>query len=127
MVYAFGIGEVPISVSGAVDRVGAARADGAERRRGHAARSAPPRPGDVLGVRGPFGTGWPVAEAAGADVVVVAGGIGLAPLRPRRSCTCSSGGADYGELVLLYGARTPGDLLYRDELDRWSAARVAST
>ena len=51
----------------------------------------------MLGVRGPFGTGWPVAEAAGADVVVVAGGIGLAPLRPASCCTCSSGAADYGE------------------------------
>ena len=120
MVYVFGIGEVPISVSGAVGRVAplvlTVRSVGAVTRALCASEA-----GDVLGVRGPFGTGWPVAEAAGADVVVVAGGIGLAPLRgvllhvlERR--------ADYGELVLLYGARTPGDLLFRDELDHWSAA-----
>ena len=82
MVYVFGVGEVPISVSGAVDRpaplVLTVRSVGAVTRALCASE-----PGAVLGVRGPFGTGWPIAEAAGADVVVLAGGIGLAPLRPR--------------------------------------------
>jgi anaerobic sulfite reductase subunit B len=120
MVYVFGVGEVPISVSGALGRpaplVLTVRAVGAVTRALCAAE-----PGDVLGVRGPFGNDWPVAAAAGADVVVAAGGIGLAPLRgvllhvlERR--------ADYGALVLLYGARTPGDLLYRSELEGWRAA-----
>ena len=126
MVYAFGIGEVPISVSGALSRpaplVLTVRAVGAVTEA--ICRSAP---GAVLGVRGPFGTAWPIADARGADVVVVAGGIGLAPLRPvlvhaleRRS--------DYGKVVLLYGARTPADLLYREELERWhNVAAVAVT
>lgn len=112
MVYAFGVGEVPISVS-AAPLVLTVRAVGAV-----TAAVCASEPGAVLGVRGPFGRPWPIAEAAGADVVVVAGGIGLAPLRllllhaiDRRS--------DYGRIVLLYGARTPDDLLYVAELDRW--------
>jgi NAD(P)H-flavin reductase len=115
MVYVFGVGEVPISVSGALDRpaplVLTVRSVGAVTKAICAAE-----PGTVLGVRGPFGNGWP--RAAGGDVVVLAGGIGLAPLRgvvlgalERR--------AEHGEVVLLYGARTPSDLLYRGELERW--------
>ena len=79
MLYAFGIGEVPISVSGDVDGplVHTVRSVGAVSEAICAAE-----PGDVLGVRGPFGNVWPVEDAVGADVVVVAGGIGLAPLRP---------------------------------------------
>jgi anaerobic sulfite reductase subunit B len=125
MVYAFGIGEVPISVSGATGVPGpvvlTVRAVGAVT--DAICRSGP---GSVLGLRGPFGNAWPVAEAAGGDVVVVAGGIGLAPLRPvllhalaRRS--------QYGEVVLLYGARTPADLLYRPQLDSWGAEVTVDT
>src|SRR6478752_1162154 len=85
MLTAYGVGEVPISVSGRCDD-GAGRADrlqhtlravGAVTRALHAAA-----PGQPVGVRGPFGTGWDVSSAAGRDIVVVAGGIGLAPLRP---------------------------------------------
>src|SRR5262245_20911855 len=74
--------------------------------------------GDAIGVRGPFGASWPVEEAAGKDVVIVAGGIGLAPLRPviyhilaRRE--------EYGRVALLYGARAPGDILYQSEMEKW--------
>jgi NAD(P)H-flavin reductase len=119
MVYVFGIGEVPISVSGATGRPGpvvlTVRTVGAVTEA--ICRS---EPGSVLGLRGPFGNSWPVAGASSGDVVVVAGGIGLAPLRPvvlhaldRRD--------EYGQIVLLYGARTPADLLYRSELDDWGA------
>ncbi len=117
MVYVFGIGEVPISFSGDPrgPLVHTVRAVGAVTQAICAARR-----GSVLGVRGPFGNAWPVEEAAGGDVLIVAGGIGLPPLRPalyqilhRRR--------DYGEVALLYGARTPADLVYRRELDRWSA------
>jgi NAD(P)H-flavin reductase len=115
MLYAFGIGEVPISVSG--DTTGplvhTVRAVGAVSEAICAAE-----PGDVLGVRGPFGNVWPVEEALGADVVVVAGGIGLAPLRPavlqvlgRRS--------EFGKVAILYGSRTPADILFADELQDW--------
>ena len=65
------------------------------------------RRGDAIGVRGPFGTGWPVEEAEGYDVVVVAGGIGLAPLRPALYQILAHR-ERYGRVVLLYGARTPG-------------------
>ena len=63
-------------------------------------------PGTVLGVRGPFGTGWDVGTGRGGDVVVVAGGIGLAPLRPA-ILELITHRADYDRVVLLYGARDP--------------------
>ena len=81
MVYAFGVGEVPISTSGDPSGDGCLehtiRAVGAVTRALCAVNE-----GDVVGVRGPFGTTWPLDEARGGDLVVVAGGIGLAPLRP---------------------------------------------
>jgi NAD(P)H-flavin reductase len=121
MLTAFGVGEVPISVSGLGDGGG-----GRARRLEHTLRAVGAvtralcavRPGGLIGVRGPFGTGWDLASAAGRDIVIVAGGIGLAPLRP----VVLSALADrsrYGRIVLLAGARTPGDLLYGGELDRW--------
>jgi NAD(P)H-flavin reductase len=115
MLYAFGVGEVPISVSGDIEGplVHTVRAVGAVTTAVCAARKGTP-----LGVRGPFGNTWPLDEAAGGDLVIVAGGIGLAPLRPvlyevqrRRE--------EYGEVALLYGSRTPRDLLYVRELERW--------
>ena len=72
-------------------------------------------------LRGPFGTGWPMAEAEGCDVVVVAGGLGLAPLRPALYQLLAS--ADrYGQIVLLYGTRSPNDILFRRELEHVAAA-----
>ena len=117
MIYVFGVGEVPISVSGALDRpaplVLTVRAVGAVTEAICASAA-----GSVLGVRGPFGTAWPIAAAEGADVVVVAGGIGLAPLRPVLLRALERRG-EYGDVVLLYGARTPADLLYGAELEAW--------
>lgn len=79
--------------------------------------------GDMIGVRGPFGSPWPMHAAVGRDVLIVAGGIGLAPLRPvllemmrRRS--------DFKRVTLMYGARTPADLLYTDEFDVWQQAGI---
>jgi len=77
------------------------------------------RPGAVLGVRGPFGRPWPVAEIEGADVLVVAGGIGLAPLRPA-ILTLLAHRERYGRVTLLYGGRSPEQLLYAGELRAWS-------
>ena len=77
-------------------------------------------PGAVVGVRGPFGTEWPLAEAVGGDLVVVAGGIGLAPLRPAIRHALGRRD-DYGAVSVLVGARTPEDLLFVDELERWRA------
>ena len=117
MVYVFGIGEVPISVSGARDRpaplVLTVRAVGAVTEAICASS-----PGSVLGIRGPFGSAWPIGGFTGADVVVVAGGIGLAPLRPVLLRALERRG-EYGSVNLLYGARTPADLLYGGELESW--------
>lgn len=117
MLYVFGVGEMAISISGDPSWRGSfihtVRAVGTGTKAVCALQA-----GDVLGVRGPFGTAWPDLELVGKDVVLVAGGIGLAPLRP----TIYSILADrdgYGRVSLLYGARTPHDLLYTDELSRW--------
>jgi anaerobic sulfite reductase subunit B len=112
MLYVFGVGEVPISVSGDVDGplVHTVRAVGAVSR-----AICESEPGTVVGVRGPFGNTWPVEAALGSDVVVVAGGIGLAPLRPALYAVLRRRG-EYGDIALLYGSRTPADLLYRTEL-----------
>lgn len=78
------------------------------------------RAGDVLGVRGPFGRPWPVAELEGLDVVIVAGGIGLAPLRPALLAILAAR-ERYGRVTLLYGGRAPEQLLYTGELAAWRA------
>ncbi len=117
MLYVFGVGEVPISISGDPTKptplVHTIRAVGTVTRvlRGLKA-------GDTVGVRGPFGTSWPVEAARGCDVVIVAGGIGLAPLRPSLHFILNHR-AEYGKVVLLYGTRTPSDILYRSDLERW--------
>jgi NAD(P)H-flavin reductase len=122
MLYAFGAGEVPISVSGGLD--GKGRLTHTVRAVGAATRAiCACEPGDSLGVRGPFGSEWPLAEAEGGDVVVVTGGIGLAPLRPAVKRLIANREA-YGEVALLYGARSPEEMLYRSELDGWREAGI---
>ncbi len=117
MLYVPGVGEVPISISGDPTSPGplvhTLRAVGAVTR-----ALCSLKPGDLVGVRGPFGTPWPVDRAEGLDVVIVAGGIGLAPLRPALYYLLHQR-EWYGKIVLLYGARSPRDLLYRRELERW--------
>lgn len=117
MLYALGVGEVPISTSGdpaACDTlVHTIRAVGAVTKALCAAR-----PGAIVGVRGPFGNRWPLAEAHGRDLVLVGGGVGLPPLRPAIYHALANR-AEFGQLVLLYGGRTPDDLLFTRELERW--------
>ncbi len=119
MMQAFGVGEAPISISG--DPAHPERLEHTIRDVGSVTgalvRTAP---GAVVGIRGPFGVGWDVASGRGGDVVLVAGGIGLAPLRPAALELCASR-ADYGRVLLLYGARTPEDILFSDDLRRWGA------
>jgi NAD(P)H-flavin reductase len=114
MLYVFGVGEVPISFSGAPGGplVHTVRAVGAVTEAICALDS-----GAAIGVRGPFGNSWPIEAAAGGDVVIVAGGIGLAPLRPVVHHVLANR-ARYGDVVLDYGSRTPQDLLFRPELTR---------
>ncbi len=119
MLYVFGVGEVPVSISGDPARpellLHTVRAVGAVTRALQKLRK-----GDVVGVRGPFGSAWPMEAATGRDVVIVAGGIGLAPLRPALYHLLARR-ERYGRLALLYGARTPRDLLFRRELRDWRA------
>lgn len=119
MLYVFGVGEIPISISGdpahAETLVHTTRAVGAV-----TGAMSHLREGDALGVRGPFGSHWPVEEAFGYDVVIVAGGIGLAPLRPALYRLFEQRDR-FGKIVLLYGARTQEDMLYRPELAQWRA------
>ncbi|MCA9263016.1 MAG: FAD/NAD(P)-binding protein [Planctomycetales bacterium] len=79
--------------------------------------------GDHVYLRGPFGSSWPVEECRGADLVIAAGGIGLAPLRPVLYHIINHR-EDFGRVCLLYGARTPASLLYREEMQEWKAARI---
>jgi len=117
MLYLPGIGEAAISLSSDPEQTGGlahtVRAAGN-------VTSALARlgPGDSVGIRGPFGTGWPMPACKSQDIVIAAGGIGLAPLRPA-ICHILNHRADYGRVILLYGARTAGDLLYCQEYDRW--------
>jgi NAD(P)H-flavin reductase len=117
MLYVFGVGEVPISISGDPARpqtlTHTIRAVGTVTQ---AMRRV--KRGDMLGVRGPFGTHWPAAEARGKDIVIVTGGIGLAPLRPVIYYLLANRD-QYGKVALLYGARTPQDMLYAKELANW--------
>ena len=117
MLQAFGVGEVPISISG--DPTADEPLQHTIRDVGGVTRTlVAAQPGDVLGVRGPYGTGWDVADAEGDDVALVAGGIGLAPLRPALLEVLANR-ERYRRVVLLYGARSPQDLLFGDELERW--------
>jgi NAD(P)H-flavin reductase len=115
MLYAFGLGEVAISVSGDPAR----RGELTHTLRGVGKISsalAGAAPGDVVGVRGPYGVGWP--EAEGRDVVLVGGGIGIAPLRPLLYHLLAHR-ERYGRIEVIFGARTPKDLIYAAELRRW--------
>jgi len=118
MVYAFGIGEAAISISSdcekqktlthTIHRVGFVTSALSQL-----------RPGDIVGIRGPFGVGWPIETLKGRDVLVMAGGIGLAPLRPVLYHLIKHR-KNFGRVMLLYGARKPLDLLFRVELEQWS-------
>ncbi|GAA4149911.1 FAD/NAD(P)-binding protein [Actinomadura keratinilytica] len=115
MMYAWGVGEVPVSVSGGAKP----RIEQTVRAVGAVTRAlCDAHPGTILGLRGPYGIGWGLEDAQGADLILAAGGIGLAPLRPVVLHALAAPGR-YRRIVLLVGARTQADLLYPAELERW--------
>ena len=117
MLYMFGVGEVPISLSG--DPTDEKRIVHTIRSYGAVtSRMMKLRKGDTIGVRGPFGNQWPIDRLSGRDILLIAGGIGVAPLRPVLYHILSSRGK-YGKVILLYGERTPGDLIYRSLIEQW--------
>jgi NAD(P)H-flavin reductase len=117
MLYVFGVGEIAVSLSGGgadeAHFVHTVRDVGAVSRAITRLES-----GATIGVRGPFGVGWPVEAAEGSDILLVAGGLGLAPLRPAIYHVLANR-ARYGRVAILFGSRSPQDLLYRHELEQW--------
>ncbi len=117
MLYAFGKGEVPISISGS----------SSPNRLWHTIRQVgkitaslcAASPGELIYLRGPYGHAWPMPDAEGRDIVIVAGGIGLAPVRPVIQEILRSR-SQYGRVSVLYGARTPDELIYRKEIGDWA-------
>ncbi len=115
----FGVGEIPISLSGPASK---------RERLVHTIRAVGPvsralvelQEGAVLGLRGPYGAPWPVERAQGRDVMVVAGGLGLAPVRPVLYDVLENRD-DYEKVIVLYGARRPEEMLFADELSTWRA------
>lgn len=79
--------------------------------------------GDVLGVRGPFGTSWPLDDHLGKDIYIAAGGIGLPPLRPILYQVMAQR-SSFGRVVVIYGARTPDDLQFTQEYKAWEEAGI---
>ena len=117
MLYAFGVGEVPISISGpkpgGQGMIHTIRDVGIVTGALHKLKKD-----QTVGLRGPFGSAWPVEESKGYDIVIMAGGIGLAPLRSALYALLDQRDK-FGEIVLLYGVRKPADLLFTKEFETW--------
>jgi sulfhydrogenase subunit gamma (sulfur reductase) len=113
-----GVGEAPISISSSPSRSNGSfelcvRKVGAVTQALHALR-----PGQSIGIRGPFGHGFPVADFRGKDILFAPGGLGLAPLRSLIQEVLDQRHL-FGRVVLLYGARNPSELLFTDEIESW--------
>jgi NAD(P)H-flavin reductase len=125
MIYVPGVGEIAVSISGDPRHervlVQTVRAVGAVSRAVHDAPL-----GTVLGLRGPFGTDWDLPSAAGADLLFVAGGVGLAPLRPAILAALANR-AGHGRITLVLGARTRAEFLYTDEVRTWTGLTLTAT
>lgn len=120
MLTVFGIGEAPISISS--DHNQKDYFEHTVRKVGNVTKAMfRLDKGDALWARGPYGRGWPLELAQGKNVLIVAGGIGLAPLRPFIYCLLKDR-KKYGKVEVLYGARTPLDALFADQWEEWNAA-----
>lgn len=117
MLYAFGVGEVPISIVS--DPADPQHIEHTIRIAGHVTTVMGAwKVGDIVGVRGPYGSAWPLEAARGRDVVVITGGLGCAPvvgvlkyIFRRRD--------EYGTVHILHGVKTPNDVLYRERFEAW--------
>ncbi len=122
MIYIFGLGEVPISISGdpapGLPLIHTTRSVGAVTQ-----GMSLLRPGAEVGVRGPFGNHWPVERAWDKDLILVAGGIGLAPLRPVIYSVLNSRNK-FGKVILLIGSKTPSEMVFRGELRDWDRSKL---
>src|SRR5690606_9059688 len=114
-----GLGEAPISVSSSPTKKGSfdlcVRAVGRLTEAMHKLNA-----GDTVGIRGPFGHGFDTEELKGKDIMCVGGGIGIVPLRSLINYVIDKR-KDYGNVTILYGAKTPAELLFLDELKAWEA------
>lgn len=120
MVYQFGVGEVAISIVSDPDKPQIL--DHTIRTVGRVTEAiADLQPGEVLGIRGPFGKGWPLEEAKGRNIVIVTGGLGCAPVVGAIEYIFRRR-AQYGSIKILHGVKTPHDLLYRERFDHWRRA-----
>jgi NAD(P)H-flavin reductase len=116
-----GIGEAPISVSSPPRQNGAFEL--AIRKVGNLTNAVHLlKAGDKVGIRGPFGTHFPVEEAKGRDILIVAGGIGLVPLRSFIHFVLEHRN-EYGEVTILFGARNPSERLFLNELEQWATRK----
>jgi sulfhydrogenase subunit gamma (sulfur reductase) len=114
----FGIGEAPISVASSPTR-GSCLDLGVRRAGTLTGALHEMLPGDQLGVRGPFGTCFDLAAMRGKDLLLISGGCGLAPMRALVQY-CEDRRSEFGRVTFLYGAKTPDDVLYKDELSQWA-------
>ncbi len=123
MLYSFGIGEIPISFS----QIASSSVSHTIRNVGAVSKSlASKKIGDVVGVRGPFGSYWPLEEAFGKDLLIIAGGLGIAPLKPVIE-DCIKHRGKFERVSLIYGARDPDQLIFKDLYDRCIKAQIETT
>jgi sulfhydrogenase subunit gamma (sulfur reductase) len=116
----FGVGEAPISISSSPSRSNGTF-ELCVRRAGDMTEALHAmQPGQMVGIRGPFGRPFPLNSFQGKDVLLAVGGLSLAPVRSVINQIIDERGK-FGKLVILYGARTPGDLLFTDELEEWAS------
>ena len=113
----FGVGEAPISISSSTTKRGfielCVRKTGTFTEELHKMQC-----GDIVGIRGPFGRGFPIEEMRGHDVLLVAGGLGIAPLRSLINHIHDER-SDFGKIIIIYGSRSPQDIMFREQFEMW--------
>ena len=113
----FGIGEAPISISSSPTKRGfielCVRKAGAFTTALHQMQC-----GDIVGIRGPFGRGFPLEKMKGHDILLVAGGLGIAPLRSLIN-NVHDERSEFGKVTIIYGSKSPSEVMFRDQFEMW--------